>query len=234
MAKPLGPRGTSGAISWMMRSAWLASHASPVRAASRISAIAAVELAEGVALSKMSFWRTISRSPSSGVVNRPPWSTSQKWSSNVSAVAVASPIHDASPVASARRTTRRPAPRGRRRGRRGALSARRCHARPMPPTGLGAQLNKQEPSASAAASIHDGSPCKAPASASSTIIRAFHSVSTLSSRLGRGRAVRASNSAWRAISISAGRCQPPGHSPMRLGIDRRTPSSAKFPPAVMS
>ena len=54
-------------------------------------------MADGVALSKMSFWRTISRSPSSGVVNRPPWSTSQKWSSNVSAVAVASPIHDDSP-----------------------------------------------------------------------------------------------------------------------------------------
>ena len=56
--------------------------------------MAAVELADGVALSKTSFWRTISCSPSSGVVNSPPWSTSQKWSSIVSATAVASAIHD--------------------------------------------------------------------------------------------------------------------------------------------
>ena len=78
LANPLGDRGTSGASTPRMRSAWLAKRASPVSAASRSNARAAVELADGVALSKTSFWRTISRSPSSGVVNSPPWSTSQK------------------------------------------------------------------------------------------------------------------------------------------------------------
>ena len=64
---------------------------------------AAIELAEGVALSKRSFWRTTSASPSSAVVNRPPSPGSQKWSSSVSAMSIASSIQRASPVASPRR-----------------------------------------------------------------------------------------------------------------------------------
>ncbi len=90
-------------ISCRMRSAWWWYRCSPVSAARRYSAIAAIELADGVALSAMSFWRTTSASASSAVVYSPPFSGSQNQSSIVSAVRTASSIHRACPVASASR-----------------------------------------------------------------------------------------------------------------------------------
>ena len=101
-------------------------------------------------------------------MNRPPCSASQKWSSIVSAVATASAIHEACPVASARRTkaSTRAAWSAARASWRARGSPLACQARRHRPSPVRSSCEQEVGRHSAAASIQLGSPSSAPASAS--------------------------------------------------------------------
>ena len=163
--------------------------------------------------------------------NSPPLSTSQKWSSIVSAASRACSIHEPSPVASASRVKRVDDCRVVR-GERGMARLRLAVGlpRPMPTTVVAAKVVDEElgrwrprPSSQSARSS------AAAASASEASISPFHSVSTLSSSSGRRRCARASNNRCRADSTSAGRSSSP-RCRSRAGIVR----PSKLPPSVNS
>ena len=193
---------------------------------------AAVELADGVALSNRSFWRTTS---SFGVLGggvqhrrgrRP--RTSRAWcrpSRGAASTQRASPVSSASRWNASTSAAWSAASASWRAGGVPSACQRAVPAAVVAVAARGAGTRRWR---SRPASSRRAGACAA-ASASAPRNSAFHSVSTLSSRPGRGRCALASNRRWRA-RLDLGRpCELDRDAWSRFGIDR----PSKLPASVM-
>ena len=179
-------------------------------------------------MSIRSFWRTMRRSPSWGVVNNPPSVSSQWKASSWSAASRASVIHRAIPESSYNRVNA-----STKFAKSAAIArcfgvASRCQVRSQRPSLRRIVVATKLP-ACCAAVAHSSLAYAAAASASDEIMSAFHSVITLSSRPGRCRVLRAANKSRRIVSMSSSRSSTLRCS-SRQGID--LPS--KLPASVIS
>ena len=195
------------------------------------SPFAALELADGVALSWTSFCRTTSCSPSSGVVNSPPSTGSQNQSSIVSAVAPSrlDPACFAGQLGEPDECLDERGVVGRQRPMAGTRIAVRMPG-PEPAAVIVAELAKQE-----LATRHGG---RLPVVAAECRRRigerseeqAFHSVSTLSSSPGGGRCDPTTSSRRRASfmpaspsELAAGVQTVRNRSSLEIAVVRDTP-----------